>query len=102
MNWQGGFFRSWVTLAAAWPAGVGLHHWISYCRDLSLEIEFAKHSLAAPGEKYPLVPWEIPTLKNAYNTYCMDTSPFVLLGPPLAVLLIGCLIIWCVRGFQKP
>lgn len=113
MNWPRGLVRLWLVLSALWIGAVAWTErdrlcWVSPASDRRVE------AVATDG---PLVLARIDetVLEEAYRSLvdCLppragatawwrtrEPALLMVLGPPLAALLVGCALLWIGRGFR--
>jgi hypothetical protein len=77
MNWRRGLFRLWVIVSVVWAT-------------------------LAVYTKYVDCSWYGPQVLcfDDLLPYQFDDRVAWIVGPPLAVLLIGLGIVWCIQGFR--
>ena len=122
MNWKQGLLRLWIVAALLWMVGSGTIVWDDLVQRTT------KFEVTAPDQRHWLIvtygdvsavqvlEWakkrpteEVASLPQAsfleYNKplpLLSRTRPFsILLLPPLAILLLGCVGYWVASGFRK-
>jgi hypothetical protein len=113
MNWARGLFRLWVVAASLWLGSVA---WLA--RDALCPATAADRRVEAAVAAGPLVLAKLDetlleetarTLADClprqgfFRTWWRAREPVlvVLLGPPIAALLLGCALVWVGRGFRR-
>jgi hypothetical protein len=91
MNWSRGLFRVWIALTVFWILGAGVHFQREYARCCKPPFDPSKPF--DPAE-LPVAPW--------IDVYASDLifSGIVIVVVPLAVLLLGLVSVWVIRGFR--
>ena len=78
MNIYRGLFRLWIMMTVVWVIGAAYTNYVD-CNWYNQQVVCFDD----------LIPFYRPDYRLAWVT-----------GPPLAVLLVGLGIIWCIRGFR--
>ena len=126
MNWSRGFFRIWIALSIVWFVIAGNRLFGDYsrcCKPPFDPAEFAAFKSSQPSPKVmsdaefaaakptfdPSKPFEVVTDNNLPDApwlpsvYANDLimSGVIVLAVPLAVLLMGYVLAWIIRGFRS-
>jgi hypothetical protein len=102
INWRRGFLRAWLVLAVTWIGFIG---WIEYTSEVDpfthqvIDPDLLKR-LNAPHSPPPgFVIDKASALERvlAHEPYQYG----IVLGPPLAVLALGTILGWIIKGFRQ-
>lgn len=120
MNWSRGFFRLWIAIACLWIGGATLIAYQEWQSELSRERE-ATPPIQAKSEGNAFAPLIPPQNLDTWSQFLrapnedlqihraeaarrrrdlIETYIYAGLLPPLALLGVGLVIRWIVRGFS--
>jgi hypothetical protein len=98
MNWKRGLFRLWLVLSLCWIAPMVALVWG----------DLGSHEITPDYTK-----WSAETLAKAERGETLSVSDYppdwpgrlatggIIIGPPIAALLLGSALLWAGRGFRR-
>lgn len=96
INWKRGLFRAWLTFGICWVVFAG---WIQVSTPPAFDPSAPYYEILPSGGTGPLIrpPGYGPTTHEAFR---LIQAVLFVVGPPMALLLVGFVISWIIRGFR--
>jgi hypothetical protein len=97
MNFRRGFFRVWVAVCLCWAA-YSLWHYSLKCTPLALD-NGKPSEWMCPSIIGAHVPPGLTLIKSLTSLKMLGEMAAIILGPPIAALLVGAILGWALSGF---